>query len=84
VKKDQDTEKAAKVQQKAVEPWMDGWMDGWMDWARCAIVYVPTGRIKGIYILRYTDTEICPGVVTSMESEHLCKNWNCIVVKHFS
>jgi hypothetical protein len=23
--------KPTKVQQRAVEPYMDGWMDGWMD-----------------------------------------------------
>jgi hypothetical protein len=23
--------KAARVQQRAVEPWMDGWMGGWLD-----------------------------------------------------
>jgi hypothetical protein len=27
---DQETEKAAKSQQRAVESWMDGWMDGWI------------------------------------------------------
>jgi hypothetical protein len=29
--KDQETEKAAKAQERAVVPWMDGWMNGWMD-----------------------------------------------------
>jgi hypothetical protein len=28
--KDQETAKAVKVQQMAVEPKMDGWMDGWI------------------------------------------------------
>jgi hypothetical protein len=30
-KKDQETDKAAKAQERAVEPSIDGWMDGWTD-----------------------------------------------------
>jgi hypothetical protein len=31
--------KAAKVQQRAVEPWMDGWMDGWCVTEQQVILY---------------------------------------------
>jgi hypothetical protein len=29
--KDQETEKAAKAQQRAVEPKIERWLDGWID-----------------------------------------------------
>jgi hypothetical protein len=29
--KEQETEKPAKAQQRAIEPWMDGWVVGWKE-----------------------------------------------------
>jgi hypothetical protein len=70
VNKDKETEKADKVQQRDVEPWMDGWVGGWMDgWT--------DGRTDGILIAEnYSSKLKC-----STEISSSCSCWRCLPLR---